>query len=631
LAKKGTFMERKLAAILAADVAGYSRLMELDEAGTFERLKTRRIELVEPAMAAHRGSIFKLMGDGLLAEFASVVDAVECAVDIQRGMAERNAGLPEDQRIDIRIGVNLGEVIVEGSDRHGEGVNIAARLQQLADPGGVCVSGKVANEVEKKLAFGFEPMGSQRVKNISEPIPVYRVKLDGVNAPAKRKPPKSALADWARPLAAALVLLAGLGAASWYGLVRSHSHLVSTHVPSIAVLPFDDMSADKSLGYLGDGVSEDIITMLSRFPDVLVIARNSSFVYKGKPVDVRQIGRDLNVDYALEGSVRKEADQIRITAQLIDAQTGEHVWADRYDKAGKDPQALQDEVTGKIVTAIAADAGMIKKAQYHDAWGKDTADLGEYDYYLRGHDVFTNALNDNSKEELDRAGRIWEEGPAKYPDSNLLKVKLGWYHFMAGWNYWSDDIGGDYHKAGELVRTVLAKDNLSPQVKKLAHQLFAWVLASEGDFSRALNEADTAMALAPYDGAVYGNLAQLLITAGKPEKGMELSDLTRARDPNSLKFQNYNRGLALRLLGKYEDSIAAFRQSNYPDADTPINVAVALVRLGRLDEAKAEVKLMLKNDPKFTGAKWREGYFYSEPSIMDREVADLAQAGLPEK
>ena len=206
-------MERKLAAILAGDVAGCSRLMEQDEAGTFERLKALRIELVEPAIALHHGCV-RLMGHRLLAEFGSVVDAVECSVDVQRGMAERNAGLPEDQRIDLRIGVNLGEVIVEGTDRHGEGVNIAARLQQLADPGGICVSGKVANEAEKKLGFGFEPMGAQRVKNISEPIPVYRVRLDGVRTPAMRKPPKSSFADWARPVAAAMVLLAGLAAAA---------------------------------------------------------------------------------------------------------------------------------------------------------------------------------------------------------------------------------------------------------------------------------------------------------------------------------------------------------------------------------------------------------------------------------
>jgi adenylate cyclase len=622
-------MERKLAAILAADVAGYSRLMELDEAGTFERLKTRRIELVEPAMAAHRGSIFKLMGDGLLAEFASVVDAVECAVDIQRGMAERNAGLPEDQRIDVRIGVNLGEVIVEGSDRHGEGVNIAARLQQLADPGGVCVSGKVANEVEKKLAFGFEPMGSQRVKNISEPIPVYRIRLNGANTPAKRKPPKSALADWARPVAAALVLFAGLAAAGGYGLMRSPSHLAGAHVPVIAVLPFDDMSPDKSLGYLGDGVSEDIITMLSRFPDLSVIARNSSFVYKGKPVDIRQVGRDLNVDYALEGSVRKDADQIRITAQLIDTQTGKHVWAERYDKAGRDPLALQDEVTAKIVGAMTGEKGQVKQGQYHEAWGKDAANLGEYDYYLRGHDIFMNA---NSKEDNDRAGRIWEEGLAKYPDSNLLKVKLGWYHMKAGWRWWSDDVAAEFRKAGELSRAVLAANNLSPQVKRLAHWLFAQVLTTEGDFDRAATEADAAIALAPYDSSLIADLSSVLTACGKPDKALEWIDAATIRDPGSARDMNYNRGLALRILGKYEDSIAAFKQANYPDADTRIHLAIALVRLGRIDEARAEVRAYLgKNDPKFTGGAWRTAWFYSDPAIVDREVADLATAGLPEK
>ena len=630
LAKDGTFVERKLAAILAADVAGYSRLMEQDEAGTFERLKAHRVELVEPAIAAHRGLIFKLMGDGLLAEFASVVDAVECAVDIQREMAERNTGLPEDDRIDVRIGVNLGEVIVEGTDRHGEGVNIAARLEQLADPGGICVSGKVASEVEKKLAFGFEPMGEQKVKNISEPIPAFRVKLDGVRAPAKRKPAEPAPANWAKPLAAALLLLAGLVAAGWYGFVRSApTHVAADHVPSIAVLPFDDLSPDKSLGYLGDGVSEDIITMLSRFPDLSVIARNSSFVYKGKPVDIRQVGRDLNVDYALEGSVRNEADQIRITAQLIDTQTGKHVWAERYDRAGKDPLALQDEVTGKIVGAMTGEKGKVKQGQYHEAWGRDAANLGEYDYYLRGHDIFMNA---NSREDNDRAGRIWEEGLAKYPDSNLLKVKLGWYHMKAGWRWWSDDVPAEFRKAGELSRAVLAANNLSPQVKRLAHWLFAQVLTTEGDFDRAATEAEAALALAPYDSSLIADLSGVLIACGKPDKALEWIDAATIRDPGSARDMTYNRGLALRILGKYEDSIAAFRQANYPDSDTRIHLAIALVRLGRIDEARAEVRAYLgKNDPKFTGGAWRTAWFYSDPSIVDREVADLATAGLPEK
>jgi adenylate cyclase len=604
--------------------------MEQDEAKTFERLKAHRIELVEPEIAAHHGCVFKLMGDGLLAEFGSVVDAVECAVDIQRGMAARDAGLPQDERIEIRIGINLGEVIVEGADRHGEGVNIAARLQQLADPGGVCVSGKVAKEVEKKLAFGFEPMGDQKVKNISEPIPVYRVRLDGGGVLARRRSVKSATQNWVRPLAAAIILAVLGAAAGWYGLLRGPaSRVIGAHVPSIAVLPFDDLSADKSLSYLGDGVSEDIISMLSRFPDLSVTARNSSFVYKGKPIDVRQIGRDLNVDYALEGSVRKEADQIRIVAQLIDAQSGKHVWAERYDKSGPDPLGLQDEVTGKIVGAMTGETGQIKKGQYHDAWGKETADLGEYDYYLRGHDVFMSA---SSKADNDRAGRIWEEGLSKYPDSNLLKVKLGWYHYMAGINTWSDDIPADFHKAGELVRAVLAKDNLSPQVKRLGHWLFAKTLTTEGDFNRALKEAEYAISMAPYDAFLIGNLADVPIMSGKPDKALQWIDLALPRDPNSSGDLNYKKGWALRLLGKYEDAIVALKQSYYPDWVTPLELAIDLVRLGRTDEAKTQVKLMLeKNDLKYTQSKWRQTTFYSEPSIIDAEVADLAKVGLPEK
>ena len=454
--------------------------------------------------------------------------------------------------------------------------------------------------------------------------------FDGVSAPAKRKPAQSALANWAWPLAAVFLLLAGLVAAGWYGFVRSTpTRVAAAHVPSIAVLPFDDLSPDKSLGYLGDGMSEDIITMLSRFPDLAVVARNSSFVYKGKPVDSRQIGRDLNVDYALEGSVRKEADQVRITAQLIDTETGKHVWADRYDKTGKDPLALQDDVTGKIIGAMTGEKGQVKQGQYRDAWGKDTADLGEYDYYLRGHDVFMNAT---SREENDRAGKIWEEGLAKYPNSSLLKVKLGFYHFIAGFGFWSDDIPAEYRKAGELVREVLAKENLTPQVKRLAHWVFADVLTTERDFSRALTEADTAVSMAPNDAFAMGTLTPVLIMSGKPERALDWIDLALGRDPNSAKDLSYKKGWALRVLGKYEDSMSAFKQSFYPGEDSPLNMAIDLVRLGRIDEAKAQVKRMLeKNDPKFTQAKWREGYFYSDPSIVDGEVADLAKAGLPEK
>ena len=251
---------------------------------------------------------------------------------------------------------------------------------------------------------------------------------------------------------------------------------------------------------------------------------------------MRQVGRDLNVDYALEGSVRKDAEQIRITAQLIDTQTGKHVWAERYDKAGRDPLALQDEVTAKIVGAMTGEKGEVKQGQFREAWGKDAADLGEYDYYLRGHDIFMNA---SSKEENDRAGRIWEEGLAKYPDSSLLKVKLGWYHFTSGFSFWSDDIPGEYRKGGKIVREVLAKDNLTPQVKRYAHWLFALVLAAERDFDRALSEAETAISLAPYDASLIGYLAVVPIMSGAPAKALDWVEFAAKRDPNAAKHWNY--------------------------------------------------------------------------------------------
>jgi adenylate cyclase len=470
-------VQRRLAAILALDVVGYSHLMEEDEAGTFARMKAHRTQLFEPLIEKDHGRIFKLMGDGILAEFGSAVDAVECAVALQRGLAERNAGVPEDQRIQVRIGVNLGEVIVEGEDRYGEGVNIAARLEQLAEPGGICVSGKVAKEVEKKLAFGFEPMGEQKVKNIAEPIAVYRVKLDGVASKRKIRP-----SPWQtqRYLPGAIVLVAMvLIAVAWFVLARLDMGVMRTAsatVPSVAVLPFDNMSDDPKLGYFGDGVSEDIISMLARSPDLSVIARTSSFAYKGKQTDIRQIGKELNVRYVLEGSVRKEADKVRIVAQLIETKNGEHVWAERFDKTSSDPWALQDEVTSKIVGALTGEKGQVKRAQYRAAWGKDTVDLEEYDYYLRGHDLFIRFEPEAHKQ----AGRIWEEGLAKFPNSALLKIKLGWHRYARAFNGWSDDADADYRQAGELVRQAFSQQVLTPLERHLGLWLFANVKAQEG-------------------------------------------------------------------------------------------------------------------------------------------------------
>jgi class 3 adenylate cyclase/TolB-like protein len=316
-------VERRLAAILAADVVGYSRLVGADEAGTIARLKALRQELIEPQIAEYHGRMVKLMGDGALIEFASAVDAVECAVAIQNGVAERQSTEPEDRRIQFRIGINLGDIIVEDGDILGDGVNVATRLEGLAEPGGICVARNVHNQVKAKLALPFEAMGAHRVKNIAEPVDVWRVLLDGVAAPAAPRPPASSwrTTRWLMPALGALVVLV-FAAGVWHFWPAEPP---PKGKPAIAVLPFDNLGGDEATGRLSDGITEDIITDLARFHDLDVIARNSTDVYKGKAVDVRQVGKDLNVGYVLEGSIQRQGDSVRITGQLIDARTGAHV------------------------------------------------------------------------------------------------------------------------------------------------------------------------------------------------------------------------------------------------------------------------------------------------------------------
>jgi len=316
-------VERRLAAIFAGDIAGYSRLMGADEEGTVRQLKGHRKELVDPKITEHRGRIVKTTGDGMLVEFVSVVDAVRCAVDIQRGMLERNSSTPPDKRIQFRIGINVGDIIIDADDIYGDGVNVAARLEALADPGGIMVSRTVHDQVCDKLSFGFEDMGEQSVKNIARPIGVHRISLAEI-----------------APLAAG------------QSATALKAELTTSTRPSIAVLPFVNMSGDPEQEYFADGISEDIITGLSKLRWFFVIARNSSFAYKGKAVDVKRAARELGVRYILEGSVRRAGNRVRITAQLIDASTSNHVWADRYDGDLTDIFALQDEITRKVVTAI---------------------------------------------------------------------------------------------------------------------------------------------------------------------------------------------------------------------------------------------------------------------------------------
>jgi adenylate cyclase len=402
----------------------------------------------------------------------------------------------------------------------------------------------------------------------------------------------------------------------------SPTHEVSSTVPSVAVFPFDDLSADQNLGYLGDGVAEDIITALSRFPDLAVVARGSSFAYKGKAVDMRQVGKELGVGYVVEGSVRKDGDKLRIVSQLIDTKNGEDVWAERFDRIGTDPWALQDEVTGLIVSAMTGETGALKQAQYRQAWSKGVTTLEEYDYYLRGHDQ----LMKYTKEGVERSGEIWSEGLAKFPSSPLLKVKLGWHHMMRVMIFVSDDPPVDVRKAGELARHVLANEHLSPQVARLANWLMSFVLVQEKDFDSALVAADRAVTLAPYDTFMLSSLMIALVQIGRPDQALQWADQAAARDPALCWFYNRGRGWAYLVLGQFGEAVDALKQTEYGDAH--LLLAIAYVRLGRLVEARAEVGKMMKINPAITLQAWRLRYSFRDPAILDRYALDLVQLGL---
>jgi TolB-like protein len=376
---------------------------------------------------------------------------------------------------------------------------------------------------------------------------------------------------------------------------------------------------------LGDGVAEDIITALSRFPDLVVAARTSSFTYEGKAVDIRRIGKELGVGYVVEGSVRKNGDRLRIVAQLIDTKNGEHVWAERFDRSGMDPWALQDEVTGMIVSAMTGEKGALKQAQYGQAWGKGATTLEEYDYYLRGHEQFM----DYTKEGIKRSGKIWKEGLSKFPSSPLLKVKLGWHHMTRAANFISDDLPADVRKAGELARQVLGNEHLSPQVARLANWLLAHALVRERDFDGALGAVDRAVALAPYDTFMLSSLMMVLLQAGRPDEALKWADKVAARDPALGWFYNHRRGWAYLVLDRFAEAADALTQTDFNDAH--LLLAIACMRLGRLADARVEVGKMIKINPAITVQVWRQGYSFQDPAILDRYSLDLVQSGLPEK
>ncbi|RWP36999.1 adenylate/guanylate cyclase domain-containing protein [Mesorhizobium sp.] len=606
-------MDRKLAAILAADVVGYSAQMERDEAGTFARLKAGRAELFEPEIARHHGRIFKLMGDGLLAEFASVVDAVECAVSLQRGLTERNASLPEAEQILVRIGINLGEVIIDGDDRYGDGVNIAARLQQLAEPGGICVSGKVAKEVEKKLAFGFEPLGEKKVKNVTEPVQVFRITLEkkGIRHRLIRSPPRWALEGMA--VAVALLLAA---AAAW----QFWPAPPVTAKPSVAVLPFDNYGGDEATGRLADGLTEDIITDLARFPELEVVARNSTEAYKGKPVDAPEVAKALHVGYVLEGSIQRQGSRVRITAQLIDAQSGNHLWSERWDRPTEDVFAVQTEISEQVTNRLGGGAGLIQEAGRAAAKRKSPENLNAYELYLLG----TEKLERITKADIEEAIKLLNRAVELDPGLARAWVELYHSHSLLA-NFGVNPEKGAAAAADAAERAV----RFDPSDAE-AHAVLGMSLGERGDLSRAKAELDTAVRLAPGSAEILTFYAGWAASFGEPERGAELVDRVIRLDPSYPMWTSGPFSYAYYMAGRYEDALKML-EGQALDTYNKWRWMVhsgSLAGAGRIEEAQASVKEALKRHPDMTV----EG-MVNAPGISaverERLLETLLPAGFP--
>jgi adenylate cyclase len=595
-------MQRRLAAILAADVVAYSRLMAEDEAGTLDALKEHRRELIDPTIARHNGRTVKLMGDGALVEFASVVDAIACAAEIQAAMAGRNTGVPEARRITFRIGINLGDVIVEGDDIYGGGVNVAARLEALAEPGGICLSGTAYDTAYDKLDLVFEDLGEQQVKNIDQPVRTYRVVLDG-------EPGRGADA--------------GVDAGAVPGAVPGAA-LALPDKPSLAVLPFANMSAEPDQEFFADGISEDIITELSKFRTLFVIARNSSFAFKGQSVDVKEVSARLGVRYVVEGSVRRAGGRVRITAQLIDAVDDSHIWAERYDRDLEDIFAVQDEVTRAIVSAIEPQLASSERLR---ARRKPTESLGAWECYQRGLWHIHQYRAEDAEEAIAFLGRAIELDPT-FASAHAGLAFVLYYKVILGF---SEDRPGDLARALAAGTAAVRLDENDP----FAHVALGRVHTAKGEHDQAIDYCNRAIDLNPNYASAYFGRAHSLWMSGRPaeavlshDEAMRLSP----RDPLLWAF-HASKAIALILLERYEEALEHARQ-----AQRQPNTALwafmpevsALGLMGRLDEARSALERVHRLKPDVTCSFATQVLPISRKADREHFVRGLKAAGVPE-
>jgi adenylate cyclase len=590
-------IERKLTTILAADVVSFSKLMGDDEVSTLEALKSCRA-IIDSSVASHHGRIFGGAGDSVIAEFASPLEAMMCALEFQKLVGERNAHFSDRPTMEFRVGINIGEVVIDDDNLYGEGVNVAARVESLANPGSICISRKVYDEVKRKLDVLFVDGGMQQLKNIEDPVSIYHI-----------EPVESSDTGRSR------ILAQTNGGA---GSGRKPSAPEGFNKPSIAVLPFANMSADPEQGFFADGITEDIITGLSRFPNLIVIARNSTFTYKDKAVNVTEAGRELGVGYVVEGSVRKAGNRVRVTVQLVDASNGEHIWAERYDRELNDIFDLQDELCQSIVATM---PGRLEAAAMVQLSRKPPEHMAAYDYLLAAkihHHKFTKESNAEALELLSKAIELEPNFAAAHA---WKACTLG--QALARGYVERDE--GILNESREDAETAYRLDENDVEANRI---LCEWEMYYR-NWDRAKLHQDRAYSLNPNDPRLVAQRGELLTWLGQAEEGAKLLETAMRLDPFDAHVRAHLLGRALYSLRRYDEALSAYRQIRSPRVGHLADMAACSAQLGKADEAKAQVDALLRLDPDFTSAAYLDGLPYCIDADREHHAEGLQKAGFP--